>query len=338
MKRVVVFKPGPIGDLLHSLPVVYGIKQKYPDWRVILVTSREAGELVEDNPYLDEVKLIPSHIYRGDPKGLLSFASSLRTLRPDIFIDLKSNAKSFLLRHISGAEKVLFYKKERKKGESETRLHAVENLYRTVLPLGVSPDPPMYSLFLPDRFLKKAKAFMEESISRVRKRANHPRIVVLNPTVGAGIPSRLWPPEHFIELGRILVEEGDIAVFVTGAPGEREYCEKITSAIGEKARLSAGELSLGETAGLIKLADAVVSGDTGPLHIAAAVETPVVGLYGSVSLSRSRPWGEGHIIIKKDLPCVPCEEKTCPLETMQCMKDISPAEVAEAVFEILNRS
>jgi len=98
-----------------------------------------------------------------------------------------------------------------------------------------------------------------------------------------------------------------------------------------KPVVTAGALTLGQTAALIGKSDVLVSGDTGPLHIAAGLGTKVIGLYGSVSTERSRPFGEGHVVLKKDLWCLPCEAKVCPLGTMQCMKDLTPEEVFKAV-------
>lgn len=335
--KVIVFKPGPIGDLLHSLPVVYSLKKAFPSCEVTLVAAREVGEIVEENPSIDRLLLIPGNIFRGDLSGFLKHLQQLRSLKPDLFVDLKSNAKSFLLRKLSGAGQVLFYRKERLKGDVPGRMHAVENLHATLAPLGISGPPPMYGIQPARKFFARAKEFLDSSLREMNMKSGESRVVIFNPFAGAAIPSRMWPKERFVEAGNILVSEGTTALFVTGSPSEEEGCREIASSIKGPVAVAAGKLSLGETAALIALADAVVSGDTGPLHIAAAVGTPVVGLYGSVSTTRSRPLGEGHVIIRKNLPCIPCEERECPLGTLQCMWDITAEEVAEAVRSILGK-
>jgi heptosyltransferase-2/heptosyltransferase-3 len=100
--------------------------------------------------------------------------------------------------------------------------------------------------------------------------------------------------------------------------------------------VAAGELTLGQSAALIRRANLLVSGDTGPLHVAAAVGTRTIGLYGSVNTDRSRPIGEGHVVLNREMWCLPCEEKVCPLGTTQCMKDITPEEVLGEVRKALD--
>ena len=158
----------------------------------------------------------------------------------------------------------------------------------------------------------------------------------MNPTFGAAIPSRLWPPEHFARLGGMIGRELSAAVVLTGAPSDREYCETIAGSTDPRPVVAAGDLTLGQSAALIRRADLLVSGDTGPLHIAAAVGTPVIGLYGSVNTERSRPIGEGHVVLKKEMWCLPCEEKVCPLGTTQCMRDLRPEEVFAEVVKVFS--
>jgi ADP-heptose:LPS heptosyltransferase len=126
------------------------------------------------------------------------------------------------------------------------------------------------------------------------------------------------------------------AVVLTGAPSDREYCGKIAEGMDPRPVVAAGALTLGQAAALIRRADLLVSGDTGPLHIAAAVGTRSIGLYGSVNTERSRPIGQGHVVLKREMWCLPCEEKVCPLSTTQCMKDIAAEEVFAEVRKALD--
>jgi ADP-heptose:LPS heptosyltransferase len=330
--NILVFKPGPIGDFLHSLPAVYALRKRYPGAHLCVVTSRELSDLIEANPFVDEKVYVPSTLFRGDLRGFVRFARGVRALRPDVFVDLRSNAKSFLLRNLSGARTVLAYRKQRKPKPGERRLHAVENLLRTVFPLTGAVSELGYPIHLREEDIRSADAFLEAHTGSDR---GNRRVVVLNPTVGAAIPSRLWPPEHFSRLGERIGRELRAVVVLTGAPSDREYCGRIAESMDPRPIVAAGELTLGGTAALIRRADLLVSGDTGPLHIAAAVGTRVIGLYGSVSTERSGPIGEGHVVLKKEMWCLPCEEKVCPLGTTQCMKDITPEEVFGEVRKAL---
>jgi ADP-heptose:LPS heptosyltransferase len=331
--RIVVFKPGPIGDFLHSLPAVYALRKKFPGARLCVVTSRELSDLIEANTFVDEKVYVPSTLFRGDLRGFLRFVREVRALRPGVFVDLRSNVKSFLLRNLSGAGTVLSYRKQRKPGPGERRLHAVENLLQTVFPLTGAVSELSYPIRLREEDVRAADAFLEARLGGVRQGA---RLVVLNPTVGMAIPSRLWPPEYYARLGDRIARELRAAVVLTGAPSDRDYCGKIADGMDPRPVVAAGELTLGQSAALIREADLLVSGDTGPLHIAAAVGTRVIGLYGSVNTDRSRPIGEGHVVLKKEMWCLPCEQKVCPLGTTQCMKDITPEEVFAQVRKVLS--
>jgi ADP-heptose:LPS heptosyltransferase len=330
--NILVFKPGPIGDFLHSLPAVYALRKKFPRARICVVTSRELSDLIEANPAVDEKVYVPSTLFRGDLRGFLRFVRDVRALRPDVFVDLRSNVKSFLLRNLSGARTVLSYRKQRKPERGARRLHAVENLLRTVFPLTGPVTEHAYPIRLREEDVRAAEAFLDARLGSGRQGS---RIVAMNPTVGMAIPSRLWPPEYFARLGERIGRELRAAVVLTGAPSDREYCGKIAEGMEPPPVVAAGELTLGQAAALIREADLLVSGDTGPLHIAAAVGTRVIGLYGSVNTERSGPIGEGHVVLKKEMWCLPCEEKVCPLGTTQCMKDITPEEVFAEVRKAL---
>jgi ADP-heptose:LPS heptosyltransferase len=298
-----------------------------------VVTARELSDLVEANPRIDGKVYVPGNLFRGDLRGFLRFAREVRALRPDVFVDLRSNVKSFLLRNLSGARTVLAYRKQRKAKPGERRLHAVENLLRTVFPLTGPVSELGYPIRLREEDVRFADAFLD---ARVGGAGGNRRIVVLNPTVGWAIPSRLWPPEHFARLGARIGRELGAAVVLTGGPSDREYCGRIAEETDPRPILAAGDLTLGQAAALIRRADLLVSGDTGPLHVAAAVGTRVIGLYGSVNTERSRPIGDRHVVMKKEMWCLPCEEKVCPLGTTQCMRDITPEEVFAEVRKALS--
>jgi ADP-heptose:LPS heptosyltransferase len=331
--KILVFKPGPIGDFLHSLPAVYALRKQFPRAHICVVTSGELSDLIEANPFVDGKVYVPSTLFRGDLRGFLRFVRDVRALRPDVFVDLRSNVKSFLLRNLSGARTVLAYRKQRKPKAGERRLHAAENLLRTVFPLTGAVSELGYPIHLREEDIRSADAFLGR---RLGSDGQGTRIVAMNPTVGTAIPSRLWPPEYFARLAESVGRELRAAVVLTGAPSDREYCRKIAEGADPPPVVAAGELTLGQTAALIRRADLLVSGDTGPLHVAAAVGTRVIGLYGSVNTERSRPIGERHVVLKKEMWCLPCEEKVCPLGTTQCMRDITPEEVFTEVRNALS--
>ncbi len=328
-ERILFFKPGPIGDFIHSLPAIYALKNRYPSSRLTVATNEELADLVEENPYIDGTFYLPSHIFRGDIPGLIDFSRKVRKFCPTIFVDMKSNIRSFLIRILSGAPVRLRYRKQRKVGPGETRLHAVENFFETIRTLTGDVNIPPCRVYLK----KKDLEFVEQFILSLGKRGfpipQERPLVAFNPNVSIHSSSRHWPPAYFAELGARIQRDLQVPVFLIGGKGDREYCEMVAEMMDTDPIITAGRMSLGQTGALLKRCRFLVSGDTGPTHLAAAVGTKVIALFGSMDERRAGPYGEGHVVLRKELWCAPCEEKICPLGTTQCMKDLTVNEVFE---------
>jgi lipopolysaccharide heptosyltransferase II len=152
--------------------------------------------------------------------------------------------------------------------------------------------------------------------------------VVIHPV--AKWPTKQWPLENFARLADNLVGKEASLVF-TGSPDDREAVQSILGQIQNHQRVVnlAGKTDLKELAGLFSLADLVLTPDTGPMHLAAAVQAPLIALFGPTAPWRTGPYGNNHVILRKPLACSPCFKKKCP--TMECMKSLSVEEVLEAV-------
>ncbi|MGZ8461029.1 MAG: glycosyltransferase family 9 protein [Candidatus Deferrimicrobiaceae bacterium] len=153
---------------------------------------------------------------------------------------------------------------------------------------------------------------------------------------GASTLSRMWFPDRFAELGRRLVRASDhVRIVFTGSPAERNYCLSIARRIGERTIVAAGRLPLSAVPSLLSRLRILVTGDTGIMHMAAAVRTPVVGLFAVSDPSRSGPYYDldRHVIIKKPRTCVDCVSKRCTYQ--KCMEAIGVDEVDGAVTRIL---
>jgi ADP-heptose:LPS heptosyltransferase len=153
--------------------------------------------------------------------------------------------------------------------------------------------------------------------------------VVVHP--GASVPARAWEPEHCAELVELLAEAGR-RVVVTGGPGERALTACVAGPARPEVLDLGGETTLAELAEVLAAADAVVVGNTGPAHLAAAVGTPVVSLFApSVPPVRWRPWRVSHELLYIDVPCAGCRARQCPVPGHPCLGGVAPADVARAV-------
>jgi len=164
--------------------------------------------------------------------------------------------------------------------------------------------------------------------------------VVVHPA--ASVTARAWAPERHAELVGALVAEG-WNVAVTGAPGERKLTAQVAAGAdargGERVRDLGGATDLAQLAGIVEKAAAIVVGNTGPAHLAAAVGTPVVSLYApTVPAVRWRPWRVPHAILNEAVPCAGCRAKTCPVEGHPCIDTLPIATVVSAIHSLANRA
>jgi heptosyltransferase-2 len=158
------------------------------------------------------------------------------------------------------------------------------------------------------------------------------RILALCPGAEFG-PAKQWPTVHYAELGRRFAREGwDIWLF--GSANDRAVCEGIAATCKVVTNL-AGRTSLEQAIDLMSLADAVVSNDSGLMHVAAALELPLVALYGSSDPGFTPPLNERHRIVSLGLDCSPCFQRECPLGTTACLVDMSVDQVAEALHGVM---
>jgi lipopolysaccharide heptosyltransferase II len=160
------------------------------------------------------------------------------------------------------------------------------------------------------------------------------RFVVLHP--GASAPSRRYPAHHWSALVRLLADRLDCPLVLTGSAGEASLVEEIRSSSGVPISSLAGRLKLGELGAALKLAALLVSNNTGPVHVAAAVGTPLVDLY-ALTNPQHTPWQVPHRVLYHDVPCRNCLKSVCPQGHHDCMEKLAPALVADTVWELLGQ-
>jgi lipopolysaccharide heptosyltransferase II len=288
--------------------------------------------LIQGTPVADKVQVFDRVKLNRRLKDFIEFALRLRDERYDLFIDMQPSLRSMVLRWLSNARHVLVYRKQKRSRAGERRLHAAENFLETLRPLGIDSSVDSIELQVATDVHTKIDRFL------IAQNIDYDRpLIALNCSVGAARPARNWFPERFASLADRLIEELDSQVIFVGGNEDRELVQRVLADMRNKAVSAAGDLSISESAALLARCRCLVSADTGPLHLATAVQTPVVGLFGSTDPRRTGPIGRGHQVITKGLDCVPCEEKHCPLGTRACMADITVDEVFNAVGKVLEK-
>ncbi|MBN2468367.1 MAG: glycosyltransferase family 9 protein [Deltaproteobacteria bacterium] len=334
--RILIVKVSSLGDVIHTLPVLYPLREHYPEAHISWLVEQEAAELILDHPLIDRVLIFPKTRWLRGLKNhrhlrltiseAVTFIKNLRTNSYDLVLDFQGLLKTgILISMCRGIRKRGFAPTKEKShiflNETVPRpsfpLHAVDRYLQLVTTLGCSCKAPRF--FIPIRQIHRDSvgAFFESrgmSIDRP--------LVILHPA--ARWKSKLWEESKWAQLGDLLVRDG-VQVIFTGSQDDAPLIRNISRRMKYPGIDTAGLWDLRELAFLFSRADIVVVPDSGCMHLAAAVGTPVVALFGPTDPALTGPYGDGHTVIAKPVDCRPCFKRTCV--SNRCMTDISAEEV-----------
>ena len=325
INNILIVKPGAIGDLLHLTPVIRALKERFPQARIsMLLGSRVTASLFENNPLVHETIIFDKKGAHRSFSALLGLRRQLLARRFDLVLNYqRSNLKVWFLITAALPCRVFVYHKARRR-----MVHAIVNHLETLKPLGIIPENESTALdFYP------SVADEQYAAAVFRKNFSSDRVVAFNP--GTNHLCKCWPLENFSLLGDRLADELGVQIVILGSRAEKDLADQIIAGM-QNAPLDLTGCSLGELAAILKKSALLVTGDTGPMHIASAVGTRIVALYGPISPERSGPLGDEHrILMHSELHCCPCNTFSCNNKNFrECMKLISVEEVFLAIKEI----
>jgi lipopolysaccharide heptosyltransferase I len=304
-RAIALIKLSALGDVVHATPVVEALASAFPAARISWIVERREAALLRDHPHLADVVTVDTRAWRKvrTPRAALELGRRLRTLRStlrasrfDVAVDLQGLVKSGAVTSLTGApvrigfaagvcrERANTVFTNRHVTPPASARHVVDQYLSLLRPLGVTPGRVAFRLPTDDRAEERVEEFFAAAGLKPRD-----RVVVLNP--GAGKAAKRWPVERFAELGARLARDADARVVVLWGPGEESAARGIAKAPGVAM---APPTDLGALVAVVRRASVMVAGDTGPLHVAAALGTSCVGLYGPTSAERNGPYGRGH--------------------------------------------
>ena len=321
-RNILIIKPGAVGDLLQMTPVIRALKNYSPGARItFLVGSRATAELFRNDPRVSETIVFDR---TGMHRSISAQGDLWRTLRGrrfDLVLNFqRSNLKAWFLASAAFPCRVLVYHKAK-----DRTIHAVVNYLETLAPLGISPRDTGLELILDDA----SRAYARELFSS-RGLEGAP-VVALNP--GATHAVNRWPATRFAELADMIAAKLAGKVVIVGGPDDIPLAEEIRTLSRTKPLLLAGRTSLTQLGAVLEKCSVLVSGDTGPLHLATAVGTKAIALFGAADPARTGPVGNGHRVIQAaGVACVPCRSRTCSNPAyLECMVKITAAMVVDAI-------
>jgi heptosyltransferase-1 len=331
--RILILKPSSLGDVIHALPVLRLLKRHLPQSEIYWWLSTALTPLLEGDRDLTAV--IPFERRRwAAPRnwvGLWDTIRKMRELKFDWVIDLQSLARSGAVAWLANGQLTVGLDSGREVAAGyydllvrrpSPQAHAVDWYLAVLSQLGVPANGPFD--WLPSR-PQVAKSL------RQQWPVSNRRWLILQP--GARWATKRWPAESFAELARglaTLPEEFQIAIL--GGPDDRALGETIYQAAPARCLDLTGKLSLPEMVEWIRLSELMITNDTGPMHVAAALRKPVVALFGPTDPRRTGPYGQLEQVLQLDLPCVPCLKDRCGyVKPFECLRALTPETVLSAV-------
>jgi len=295
-RSIVVIKLSAIGDVLHGVPVAVALKRAFPDARIGWAVEGRAADVLAGHPAIDHLFRLPRGWLKA-PSAVLALRRQLRSFAPDVTIDLQGLLKSGVASWLSAAPMRIGFAKPASREHAwlaytnrvrPVATHVVDRNCDLLVPLGIRESQPTFDM--PHWPVSRERAHQW-----LGGLGLHEAPVLINP--GAGWASKLWPPDRFAAVARGLHRRGLRSLVVWGGAAERAAAEQIV-AQSNGAAVLAPDTSLQDLGEVCRASRLLISSDTGPLHLAAAVGTPCVGLFGPVPASRNGPYGRQHVCVE----------------------------------------
>ena len=342
---ILVVTVAGIGDLILASKAIRALKNGLPEKNLHLLTSTEAATLARNYPYLDQVWSLPIRELRKEKTKILGIAKTmyrLRKTRYNMAVNLYrvmswsgSLRMGFLFQLLGANTKVghdskgfgIFLHKKAQAEMFQDR-HFVDAMTDIAVLAGGVPDSHGIEVFWDKNVEKGLEPLLrDESLMRTP-------IVGINP--GADRPEKRWDTHRYASIADKLAEDPGARIFIFGGPGEESLALSIQAAMKHPANNLAGKLTLDELVYLISRLDLFISNDSGPMHIAVAVKTPVVAIFGPEDPVYTKPYTstDKYRVVQCRVPCRPCNRKKC--ENPVCMQMVEPEEVLRACLELLN--
>ncbi len=348
-ENVLCVRLDTIGDVLMTTPALRALKESSPSRRITLLTSAPGASIASMVPEVDQVivyaapwikatpprsnsrpeHLLVEQLRRGTFEAAVIFTVYSQNPLPAGLLCYLADIPLRLAHCHENPYQVLTNWVQDREPECGVR-HEVRRQLDLVATIGAYTEDEHLSLHLPEGATERVCTIVEEAGLDLRQ-----PWAVLHP--GATAPSRRYPPAQFAEVARRMVQELHCQVVFTGNSAEVKLVERIHAAMRAPAISLVGRLDLGEMAALLALAPILISNNTGPVHMAAALSTPVVDLY-ALTNPQHTPWQVPNRVLFHDVPCKYCFKSVCPQGHHRCLRLVPPEDVVIAADELLQET
>jgi heptosyltransferase-2 len=333
IRKILVRATNWIGDAVMTTPALGAIRSAFPRAEIILAANPIVAELMSPHPFCDRVIVFDKKGPHRGIRGLFRFSASLAEEGFDLAILLQNAIEAAIIARLAGIKNRAGYRTDGRglllthsvsvNGET-LRLHHVRYYLNMLNKLGLEVPEPELRLFC-----------TEEEVNRARNSLEGGRWAAVNPGAAYGSAKR-WYPERFAAVADALASGYGFRTLLIGGPGEVPIGMEIESAMSSRPVNLIGKTSVREMMAYLSLMDMVITNDSGPMHVAAAFDRPIVALFGPTDNTTTSPLCSKLRIVRKNVECAPCLERTCPKQHHRCMLDIGVEDVLAAVESLLD--
>lgn len=338
IRRLLIRGTNWIGDAVMTTPAVRAIRKNFPAARISMLVKPWVAPVFTHSPDVDRIIIYEADGRHAGTRGTIRLARDLRQQRFDAAILLQNAIEAALIAFMAGIPVRIGFDTDARRLLLTHPVHcsdAIKSIHQTGYYLkilegaGLATGPQALSLSLDPADRQRARKRLADSGID----AAH-RLIGLNPSATFG-PAKQWFPERYAQLGDRLHRELGASILIFGGPADRDLGRTIRGRMTAPCIDLSGRTGLGEAMALIGRCDAFVTNDSGLMHVAAALNTPQVAIFGSTNHTTTSPFSATSRIVRVPIECSPCMQPVCPLGHMNCMRRVSVDMVVKAVKELL---
>lgn len=349
--KILIIRLSAVGDVLRTLPAFHIVRRNFPEAKIDWIVEKPAKDILEAHPDINTVIVFPKkeivsklRSRKTFFKGLKQFLLLMKDIRRekyDLVIDFHGLFKSGIISFLSGArDRVGFTKpftkemnylfNNRRFSADSDKLNRVERNIRLLEKLGLDIRQGTPEIHIP----KKDSDIIQQFLKRNRIEPQRP-LIAIHPGTSPSTPYKRWDAYRYAVVADKAIEDSAAQIIFTWANEEIEMVNEITQLMKYRATIAPKTENLCQLAEIFRCSDLYLGSDTGPMHLAAFVKTPVVAIFGPTDHVVNEPYKHTpHIVIRKEMACAPCRKKTCPAR--DCMKGVKEADVIRAVNIMLD--
>ncbi len=337
-EKVIVRVTNWVGDLVMASPALAGIRKSRPDAEITALVRPPLDMLLLGNPAIDHVMPLDRRGKHSGPGGLVRAVGEIRGKKFDTAILLQNAFEAALLAFLANIPERMGYATDGRgilltngvKVSSETRKkHQVYYYLDLIEKLGFKTDGHAPKLYLLKEEISSAWGLLNKF--GIKK---GDVIAGINPGAQYGVSKR-WHPERFGQAADGLARNTGAKVIIFGGHGETDTAGAVRASMREEAVNLAGKTSLRELMALIKTCSVFITNDSGPMHIAAALDVPTVAVFGSTDPTATGPFNKKSVVVREPVTCSPCFKRTCPYKHYACLERVNAGKVLKAAEELL---